>query len=238
MSRPVGLRHFLGSLLAGSCLLLALQACGGRSDTEEYLFGDGSGAASGSGGAGTGTGSRGPAGVGATGQGANGSGQGGSGTGAATSVGGNDAGAGAPMGEGGFATGGFDTGGTGQGEGGSDPMGTAGEGSSPTIGCGASRCDALSQVCCVGLGATGCIPNDRECSGAALTCTNSAECGDDQVCCLRLLGDVGGSSRCKQRCVTNGMPQNRERQLCSSDRECATNHCRPTVFGVNMCTRR
>jgi hypothetical protein len=149
-------------------------------------------------------------------------------------MGGLGTGAGGPIGEAGFDGGGTDSGGTG----GTGMMGMAGESSGPRTSCGDTTCDALTQVCCAGLGGFGCIAEDQECNGAILTCSNADDCSGNTVCCLRVIGDVVGSSQCKASCQTMGMPQNRERQLCSTDAECPFEHCRPTVFGVSVCTRR
>jgi hypothetical protein len=233
------LRHFLGPILAGLVLLPLLQACGGRSDTEDYLFGsDGSGA-NGTGAVGTGASSSSGArpgddpGQGANGSGAIGSGASGSGaSGGAGSVGGKATGGTRPIGEGGVSAGGVATAGTGQGG-----SGVAGSPPGPSISCGGMTCDSKVEQCCAGFAGFGCIPKSDECVGAVLSCTNSDNCPGNTVCCLKVIeAEVGSGSQCKAACL--GMGPQRERQLCQSDEECPFEHCRPTVFGVSVCTRR
>jgi hypothetical protein len=243
------LRHFLGLFGAGLLLLPLLQACGGRSDTEDYLFGSDPSGATGSGADGSGanasTGARsgegpgqgegaegsGANGSGATGSGANGSGANGSGaSGGAVSTGGKASGGTRPMGEAG-------EGGTGSGGSGQGGSGTAGAPSGPQVSCGDATCNRLTHQCCAGFGGFGCIPEDQECVGAVLSCTNSDNCPGNTVCCLKVVeADVGSGSQCKAACL--GMGPTRERQLCSSDDECPFGICRPTVFGISVCTRR
>lgn len=231
MLRLPRLRRFLGSLTTGLCLLPLLQACGGRSDTEDYLFGvDGSGATS-SGATGSGAAASGATtGVGADSSGANGSGANGSGANGSGAGGGTG-----PIGEGGFAVGGTAVGGTGQG-GSTAGSGSAGEPSGPRVSCGDTTCDASDEACCAGLGGFACIRQYEPCNGAVLSCSSSSDCGGDDVCCLIVVGEVGGGSECKANCQSMGMF--RERQLCSTDAECPFEHCRETVFGVKVCTRR
>jgi hypothetical protein len=221
--------HFLGLFAAGLLLLPLLQACGGRSDTEDYLYGSDGSAANGSG-ASSSTGARpGGDGEGADGSGADGSGANGSGaSGGATSTGGKASGGTRPIGEGGVGTGGNATGGTGQGGSGVPP--------GPGVSCGDVTCTSDEQ-CCAGFAGFGCIPQTQQCAGAVLSCSNSDDCSGNTVCCLKVIeADVGSGSQCKSACLGTG-PQ-RERQLCQSDAECPFNHCRPTVFGVSVCTRR
>jgi hypothetical protein len=229
------LRRFLRSLTAGLCSLQLLLACGSRSDTEHYLYGDdGSGATSSGATTGSGaTASGATTGSGANGSGANGTGANGTG---ANGTGANGAGADGgtgPIGVGGFGVGGTAVGGTGQGAAGS---GSAGGPTGPRVSCGDTTCDASEQVCCAGLGGFGCIPQNQDCNGAVLSCSNSNDCSGDDVCCLRVIDEVGESSQCKANCQSMGMF--RERQLCSTDAECRFDHCRETVFGVKVCTRR
>ncbi len=217
-------------MAAGVVLLPLLQACGGRSDTEDYLFGsDGSGA-TGTGADGTGASSSSGARPGddEPGQGANGSGADGSGaSGGTSSTGGIAAGGTRPIGDGGVSSGGVGTAGT----------GTAGSSPGPTMSCGQMTCDTELEQCCAGFAGFGCIPRSEECAGAVLNCTNSDDCAGNTVCCLKVIeADVGSGSECKSACLNMG-PQ-RERQLCQSDDECPFRHCRPTVFGVSVCTRR
>jgi hypothetical protein len=233
-------------ITAGLVLLPLLQACGGRSDTENYLFGsDGTGATGADGtGASSSTGARpgdddpapgqGANGSGANGSGANGSGADGSGantSGGATSTGGKATGGTRPIGEGGAASGGIDAGGMGQGG-----SGVAGSAPGPGVSCGGVTCNA-DQDCCAGFGGFGCIEKARECIGAVLNCTDSDDCPGNTVCCLKVVdADVGSGSQCKAACL--GMAPQRERQLCQSGEECPLGFCRPTVFGVSVCTRR
>jgi hypothetical protein len=226
-------RRFLGLITGAVLLLPLLQACGGRSDTEDYVFGSDGTAATGTGangsGATTSTGAR-PGDD--PGQGANGSGADGSGaSGGASSTGGKATGGTRPIGEGGVGTAGVGTAGTGQGG-----SGTAGAPPGPGVSCGGETCTSREK-CCAGFAGFACIPESDECAGAVLSCSNSDDCPGGTVCCLKVIeAEVGSGSQCKAACLGTG-PQ-RERQLCQSDDECPFNHCRPTVFGVSVCTRR
>jgi hypothetical protein len=237
-------RRFLGLITAGVLLLPLLQACGGRSDTEDYLFGSDGTAATGTGADGSGasssTGARpgddepgqGATGTGADGSGADGSGANGSGaSGGASSTGGKASGGTRPIGEAGSSQGGVGTAGTGQ-----AGSGTAGAPPGPGVSCGGETCSSREQ-CCAGFAGFACIPLSDECAGAVLSCSNSDDCPGATVCCLKVIeAEVGSGSQCKAACL--GMGPQRERQLCQSDDECPFNHCRPTVFGVSVCTRR
>jgi hypothetical protein len=103
--------------------------------------------------------------------------------------------------------------------------------------CGAQVCDAATQSCCAGLSGLSCIGNGQACDGAVLGCTVNADCAGKGVCCISITGDVSAASSCKERCDTG---TSRDRQLCQSDEECVppTHYCTPTIFGVNICTRR
>ena len=103
--------------------------------------------------------------------------------------------------------------------------------------CGAQVCDAATQSCCAGLSGLSCIGNEQACDGAVLGCTVNADCAGKGVCCISITGDVSAASSCKERCDTG---TSRDRQLCQSDEECVppTHYCTPTIFGVNICTRR
>lgn len=238
MRRFLGTRHFFGLFAGGLLLLPLLQACGGRSDTEDYLFGSDPNGATGTGANGTGAspstgagpGSEGAQGTGANGSGANGSGANGSGaSGGASSTGGNASGGSGPIGEGGV--GGSDVGGTGQ-----AGSGSAGAPPGPGVSCGGATCNT-DQKCCAGFGGFGCIPESQDCTGAVLNCSNSDDCPGSTVCCLKVVeAEVGSGSQCKAACL--GMGPQRERQLCQSGDECPFGFCRPTVFGVSVCTRR
>ena len=217
-------------MAAGVMLLPLLQACGGRSDTEDYLFGsDGSGA-TGTGADGTGASSSSGARPGddEPGQGANGS----SASGGTSSIGGKATGGTRPIGDGGMSAGGVGTAGTGQGG-----SSVAGSSPGPSMTCGPMTCDTALEQCCAGFSGFGCIPKSDECSGAVLSCTNSDDCPGSTVCCLKVIeAEVGSGSQCKAACL--GMGPQRERQLCQSNDECPFQYCRPTVFGVSVCTRR
>lgn len=221
-------RRALKALLAVACVVPLAAACGGRSDTEEYLFGaDGPitvGASSSIGGSAT---------AGRTGVGGSAPVTGGTaaGVGATTAIGGTGIGtAGEP------SVGG--TGVAGSGQGGIGVAGAAGAPSGPPITCGGEVCDSATQTCCAGgFGAFQCIAQGAVCQGAVLACTNNADCGME-LCCLSLTGDADAASSCKPRCNTMG--GGRDRQLCQVDDDCRDpfRFCTPTVFGVNICTRR
>jgi hypothetical protein len=106
------------------------------------------------------------------------------------------------------------------------------------ITCGGQTCDGNTQVCCAGLGGIGCIGINQVCGGAVLGCTVDEDCPGADVCCISLTGDVNAASSCKARC--DSMGNGRDRQLCQTDDECLApfRFCTPTIFGVNICTRR
>jgi hypothetical protein len=232
----------LRALLAGVGFVPLMQACGGRSDTEDYLFGsDGvvAGSASspssaGRGGAAT-TAGRGPTPGGGVSVGG-GISVGGSvsvgGTAIAvagtSAVGGTVAVAGAP------SMGGAVQGGSGTAAGGR--MGSAGAPSVPKITCGSEICNADAESCCF-TGGFHCIAKGKACGGAVLGCTTRADCSNGEVCCLSITGDVAEASSCQASCSVG---TSRDRQLCdvASDCERPLRYCTPTVFGVNICTHR
>jgi len=245
----------LRALLAASCLFPVVQACGGRSDTEDFLF-DTDGAisvAGASANAGRGAGSSGgtrAGGVGGTiATGATGN-TAGAQTGGASAIGGSGIiEAGQPGVAGTLAAGGnIGTGGSsgvaGNGVGGTGVAGAgiAGAGGAApdqtTITCGSDSCNPLTQVCCFS-GGFQCIGEDDACPGAVLNCTTSSDCaGSGQMCCLSITGDAADAASCKMRCDNAG--SGRDRQLCEVDGDCQApfRYCRPTVFGLNICTRR
>lgn len=225
------------------CSFAALQACGGRSDMDDYYFSDDL-PLSGSPGIG-----------GANGRGANGSGANSSAgkrpdgaagapmmVGGSSGVGGSGIAQGGAISAGGKASGGGPAGGAAQGgvgQGGSGVAGSVamgGTGVDAPVTCGNMVCNALIESCCATLGGLGCIPEDQACNGTVLNCGSSSDCGGNQVCCLRFLDEVGSGSECKNNC--DGMGPGRERQLCNTDDDCRGNRtCRDTVFGVSVCTR-
>lgn len=208
------------------CSFVALGACGGRSDTEDFRFredlangGTSNVGASSSTGA-VSSGGKKPVGMAGSGTVVGGSGVGGSGVvqGGATSAGGK-------------AQGGFGQAGTG-----AVTAGVGGTGIAAPITCGGSVCDGLRETCCASLGGLACIPEDEDCNGAVLNCGSSSDCEGNQVCCLSFIGEVGTGSACKNGC--DGMGPSRERQLCVTDDDCRGNRsCRDTVFGISVCSR-
>lgn len=221
----------LRALVAVSCWLPLVQACGGRSDTEDYLYGSDDISLGGA--AGTTGGSR-PVGAAGTPSGT-------SGVGASSAIGGSVGVAGAPTTGGVSATGGVATGGTGTAGFGAVAgtlgiAGAAGAPSGPPVTCGADVCDSASESCCAGLGGLSCVTKGQACAGAVLGCTTNADCGMD-ICCISITGDISAASSCKPRC---DMGMSRDRQLCQVDADCRMpfRFCTPTIFGVNICTRR
>jgi hypothetical protein len=219
----------LRALLACCCVLPLLQACGGRSDTEEYLFGADEpvtvGASSSIGGSVT----AGRPGVGgAVGVGAS------AGVGATSTIGGATSTAGQPS-VGGTGVAGSGQGGVAAGGAGGAP-GVAGAPDGPSFSCGADVCDADTQSCCGAFGVFQCIAKGGQCQGAVLACTNNADCGAD-LCCFSVTGDASAASTCQPRCNTMG--GSRDRQLCQVADDCREpfRFCTPSVFGVNICTR-
>lgn len=226
MAGPISLRPFRALCLVGMAVV-SVQACGGRSDMEDYLlYGDeevaGSPAAGGSPGTGASasTGGKKP-------------GKGGTSTGASAPVGG-DASEGGSVSAGGSGIAGtISSGGVGN-QGG---IAQGGTGPFIPVTCGGETCNALSQVCCATLGGMGCVAEEQECTGATLLCGTTADCTDDQVCCLQIIGETNATAQCKDACEGRG--PGRERRLCSNDSECSPNRpfCRDTTFGVKVCTR-
>lgn len=228
--------RLLRALVVATCLVPLVQACG-RSDTGDYLYGsDGSittGASTSTAGRGSTTGGTRPSngGVSATaGRGVGGASVGVAGTGV-VGGGGPIPGGGVPGVGGTVAMGGVGTAGT------SPVAGAGGTVSVTPIECGDQTCDASTQSCCVGLAGLNCIRKNQACGGAVLGCTVNSNCDGGDVCCLSITGDVTAASSCKARC-DNGT--GRDRQLCQTDDECLppTRFCTPTIFGVNICTRR
>lgn len=223
----------LGSALGLLCSsFAALQACGGRSDTEDFRFTDElpNGGVSGVG-ASSATGAVSSGGKKPTGSAGSGTVVGGS-----SGVGGSGVVQGGNVGLAGQGQGGKSSGGVGQAGTGVVMGGVGGTGIADPITCGNTVCDALVETCCATLGGFGCIPEDEACNGAVLNCGSSSDCGGNQVCCLSIIDEVGSGSACKNNC--NGMGPGRERQLCVTDADCRGNRtCRDTVFGVAVCTR-
>ena len=239
-SAPRSARLLQGLVLA-ICVVPLVQACGGRSDTEDFLYGDtvaqgaqgngtagtrqtggtpGTGATTGTGAVGVGA----TQGIGGDIVGTAGDGVGGSGTGGSTGV------AGSPFG------------GTGVGGSvsvaGSGPIGGTGAAGGPSMSCGAQTCDTSTQLCCAAIGGTGCVSRKQGCAGATLTCTTNQDCAGNGVCCLSLTGSADVASSCKPAC--NNFGATRDRQLCQQDSDCQLpqRFCTETVFGVSVCTRR
>jgi hypothetical protein len=229
------------ALLVASCVFPLVQACG-RSDPGDYLYNaDGTinegASASTTAGRGSTTGGTRPSTGGVTGTGAIGTGATGPNGFGGTIVGGS----GPIPGGGSVSVGGrFGTAGT-PSIGGATSIGgitSAGAPSVSPITCGNQTCDAQSQVCCAGLGGIGCVGINQDCGGAVLGCTVNEDCAGNGICCISFTGDVNAASSCKDRCDTGG--NGRDRQLCQTAAECLPpfRFCTPTIFGVNICTRR
>lgn len=212
-----------------------MQACG-RSEPGDYLYGSDdpitTGASTGTAGRGSTTGGTRSSNAGTSstaGRGVGGSGVGG------TVVGGGSGPipqAGQPSFGGAVAMGGFGTAGT-------TPIAGAGGSVSVTpIVCGDQTCNAKTQSCCAGLSGLNCVGKGQACDGAVLGCTVNANCSGNDVCCISITGDINQASSCKARC--DNMGTGRDRQLCQADDECLPpfRFCTPTIFGVNICTRR
>jgi hypothetical protein len=223
----------LRALLILSVVFSGAQACGGRSDMEEYSYGAGEPVTTaGRSGAGGGTSLGGSAGTGSSLGGRGGASPIGP-TAGTTSIGGTFA-VGGASGSGGTGLAGTAQGGAATA--GSTAMGgVAGAPDGPTITCGEASCDADTQTCCAS-GGLRCVPRGAACDGAVLGCTTNTDCGED-LCCLSLTGDASAASSCKPQCSMGGT---RDRQLCQVDQDCREpfRFCTPTVFGVNICTRR
>jgi hypothetical protein len=227
--------RLLRALILAACVFPAVQACGGRSDTEDYLFdGDGTisvGASSSSAGRNSTAGTR-------PGGGSNGSGGAGVAGGGPTPTGGVSVGGSRPLPVAG-TTGVGGTGAGGTGVGGSGTAGTPAGGASGTaITCGAQVCDSATQSCCAAFGGLTCVGRNQDCAGAVLGCTVNADCAGGGVCCISITGDIDAASSCKARCDNIGT--GRDRQLCQTADECLDpfRYCTATIFGVNICTRR
>ena len=233
--------RLLRALVVATCLFPLVQACG-RSEPGDYLYNAdgtiGQGASSSTAGrsstGGTRNGTAGTLGAGANGTGANGTG--GNGTGASGSVGGRG-----PISFGGTTTVGGSRPIPQGGEGGIGVAGTpamGGTGNVTPISCGDEICTTETQSCCAGLAGLSCVPKGESCEGAVLGCTINADCTGNDICCISITGSVDAASSCKARC--DNMGTGRDRQLCQTDDECRMpfRFCTPTIFGVNICTRR
>ena len=222
--------RLLRALLVASCLVPLVQACG-RSEPGDYLFNadgtitQGGSAITTAGRGSTSGGTRPTGGTSSTGT---------AGTGP-TGFGGTIVGGGGPVPIGGTISigGGVATAGTTSIGG----ISSAGAPSVSPITCGSQICDANTQVCCASLGGLGCIGIDQDCGGAVLGCTVNDDCAGNDICCISITGDLSAASSCKDRCE---MGTGRDRQLCQSADECLPpfRFCTPTIFGVNICTRR
>jgi hypothetical protein len=220
--------RLLRALVALSCSFPLVQACGGRSDTEDYLYGSDDISLGGTAGSAAVGGSR-PIGTA-------GSPIGTSGVGASSATGGSQ-GVGGAATTGGVGTGGsIGTAGFGAVAGTTSVAGAAGAPSGPPITCGADVCDSASESCCAGLAGLSCVAKGQTCAGAVLGCTTNADCGMG-ICCISITGEVSAASSCKPQCDTG---TTRDRQLCQVDADCRMpfRFCTPTIFGVNICTRR
>jgi hypothetical protein len=229
--------RLLRALLVASCLFPLVQACG-RSEPGDYLY-NADGTIS-EGARGNTTAGRGSTTTGGTRNGTAGaSSTGGIGTGATGPIGfGGTAvvGGGGPIPHGGSASVGGRTGTRGTATTGG--ISSAGAPAESPITCGSQTCDGNTQVCCAGLGGIGCIGINQDCGGAVLGCTVNEDCAGNDICCISITGDVNAASSCKARCDTMG--NGRDRQLCQTADECLApfRFCTPTIFGVNICTRR
>ena len=222
----------LRALVVVTCLVPLVQACGGRSDTEDDLYGSGDPITVAGNGSSAG---RGGATAGGRGPGVSGSSAVGGSSVAGMSTGGASASGGSVSVAGSLSIGGA-TGQGGIGTGGGVPVaGSAGAAGSPSITCGSEVCDANVESCCLS-GGFHCVRKGKPCAGAVLGCTTRADCGGD-VCCLSITGNVADASSCKPSCNTGAT---RDRQLCNMDSDCEPpfRFCTPTVFGVNICTQR
>jgi len=240
MASLPGSARLLRALVVATCLFPVVQACG-RSEPGDYLYNsDGTisvgaqgNTAGNSSRGGTRNGSAGAIGVGANGMGANGTGA----TGPTGATGGRG-----PIGVGGTLGTAGSTPLPQGGEGGTGVGGTvAGQGggvSVTPISCGDEVCTAETESCCAGLAGLSCIRKGGSCEGAVLGCTLNADCAGNDICCISITGDVNAASSCKASC--DNMGTGRDRQLCQADDECRPpfRFCTPTIFGVNICTRR
>lgn len=238
MASLPGSARLLRALVVVTCLFPVVQACG-RSEPGDYLYNaDGTisqGASANSTAGRSSTGGTRNGSAGSNGTGANGTG--GNGTGATGSVGGRG-----PIAVGGTSTvgggGPIPQGGT-IGVGGTVSVaGQGGTGNVTPVSCGGEICTAETESCCAGLAGLSCIKKGGSCEGAVLGCTLNADCAGNDICCISITGDVNAASSCKDRC--DNMGTGRDRQLCQSDDECRMpfRFCTPTIFGVNICTRR
>lgn len=207
------------ALCAFAGVVSLVQACGARSDTEDYLFGSDGSVSLG----GAGAGGRGGASRGGTTPVAGRAPVAGTASGGRVGVAGTSSLGGEPASGGAGGSENFIEGGAGGAEG-------------QPITCGGEVCDASTQVCCLA-GSFRCIAKGDSCSGPALGCTSHADCGGE-VCCLSLTGDASNASSCKPSCNTRDT--GRDRQLCDTDADCQApfRYCRATVFGLNLCVFR
>lgn len=244
MAAPSPSARSLRLIIAATCLFPVAAACG-RSDVDDYLYGEEGtvtfGGSSNEGGNGARAGTRNGGGGAASVAGAP------NGVGATSAAGGNLGSAGEPatggigiagtISVGGIGAGGGISVGGATGVGGTSAIAGAAGATGAPLTCGDEVCDTGTQICCAGFGGFGCIGKGSECTGAVLGCTTNGDCGME-VCCISITGDAAAASSCKPSC--NVMGSGRDRQLCQVDGDCRPpfRFCTPTVFGVNICTRR
>jgi hypothetical protein len=115
---------------------------------------------------------------------------------------------------------------------GGDTMTTGDTAPTNSMQCGAVRCDAASQECCITAGAGVCIAKGGTCAGARYGCTSPTNCASGQVCCTSGAGTGGASCTATGSCPSS--------HLCDSDANCsgALKACCPVGSGIKACLNK
>ena len=121
-------------------------------------------------------------------------------------------------------------------------------GSSGSVQCGLTTCDAATAQCCAQIGLGGaftgtCSPKSAPCPGlVTLACTSSTNCPSGDQCCLSVVlggpAGLGAMATCETACGQGGPNGSLLLQLCATDAECSSGKtCRggTNLLGVRAC---
>jgi hypothetical protein len=110
-----------------------------------------------------------------------------------------------------------------------------------TTQCGQTSCDAASQDCCLGAGATGACATKATCTGSSLACSGTASCPAGNICCVSVVrmdagADGGSNATIHSQCLAS-CPKG-ETQLCAESAECPSgDECARGASGLKECRR-
>jgi hypothetical protein len=89
-------------------------------------------------------------------------------------------------------------------------------------------CDVATEECCLTTIGASCVSTGA-CNGAALSCTDSANCTSGEVCCAELRGGPPKAT-CAATCGGGGVV------LCNTSADCPNmESCDPTPLAVKVC---